>query len=209
VGTSQINSLASSGFTEQHALSSELSEEQHSQQSSKQQRRQPTSTTSRPAIAINRRTVTSRAPPQASQNASGVHTECVNKSTYHLQPSIKCGSSHRRLKQFFSVCWGYSYYFALCFLIGVLCSLPLSMEIIPLICRPPRPVTGIISPLSCFLLWVTSIIRINCLHLPLLLYMIVICCFPVLRLCGMFCLSNVMVRLLLSGADPSLLFDNF
>jgi hypothetical protein len=57
----------------------------HSQQSFKEQRRQPTSTTSRPAIAINSRPVTSRAPPQASHYASGVFTVRVNKSAYHLQ----------------------------------------------------------------------------------------------------------------------------
>jgi hypothetical protein len=45
VGTSEINSLPSSGFTEQHASSNEPSEEQHSQQSYKQQHRQQTSTT--------------------------------------------------------------------------------------------------------------------------------------------------------------------
>jgi hypothetical protein len=61
------------------------------QQSSKQRHRQPTSTTSRPAIAINRRRVTPRAPLQASHNASCVITVRVNKSAYHLQPIINCG----------------------------------------------------------------------------------------------------------------------
>jgi hypothetical protein len=42
---------------------------------------------SRPAIAINSRPITSRAPPQASHNASGVFTVRVNKSAYHLQSS--------------------------------------------------------------------------------------------------------------------------
>jgi hypothetical protein len=54
---------ASLNSTPQRASSSE---EQHSQQSSKQQRRQPTSATSRPATATNRRPVTPRAPHNAS-----------------------------------------------------------------------------------------------------------------------------------------------
>jgi hypothetical protein len=46
MGTSQINSLASSGFTEQHATIERAPvKSKHLQQSSKQQRRQPTSTT--------------------------------------------------------------------------------------------------------------------------------------------------------------------
>jgi hypothetical protein len=47
------------------------SEEQHCPQASKQQRRQPTSTTSRPFTAINRRPVAARAPPQAPHFESG------------------------------------------------------------------------------------------------------------------------------------------
>jgi hypothetical protein len=50
---------------------------------------------SRPVIAINSRPVTSRAPPQASYNASGVFTVCVNKRAYHLQTSINCGYPHK------------------------------------------------------------------------------------------------------------------
>jgi hypothetical protein len=46
---------------------------------------------SRQAIAINSRPVTSRAPRQASHNASCVFTERVNKSAYHLQSSIARG----------------------------------------------------------------------------------------------------------------------
>jgi hypothetical protein len=91
VGTSQINSLALLGFTESTPQRASPSENQHSQQSSKQQRRRPTSTTSRPAIAINRRPVASRTPPQAPHNANCVFTEFVNRSAYHLQPSINCG----------------------------------------------------------------------------------------------------------------------
>jgi hypothetical protein len=45
---------------------------------------------SRPAIAIDRRPVTSRAPLHAPHNASCVYTERANKSAYHLQPSINC-----------------------------------------------------------------------------------------------------------------------
>jgi hypothetical protein len=47
------------------------------------------------AIAINRRPVISRAPPQALHNASCVFTERVNKSAYHLQPNINCGYPHK------------------------------------------------------------------------------------------------------------------
>jgi hypothetical protein len=73
------------------------SEEQHYQQSYKQQRRQPTSTTSRPAIAINSRPVTSGAPPHTTHNASYVITERANKSAYHPQPSINCGDTPHKL----------------------------------------------------------------------------------------------------------------
>jgi hypothetical protein len=48
---------------------------------------------SRPAIAINRRPVTSRAPLPAPHNASCVFTERANKSAYHLQPSTNCGDT--------------------------------------------------------------------------------------------------------------------
>jgi hypothetical protein len=44
-----------------------------------------------PAITINSRPVTSRAPPQASHNASGVFTARINKRAYHLQSSINRG----------------------------------------------------------------------------------------------------------------------
>jgi hypothetical protein len=80
-----------------------LSEQQHSQQSSKQRHRQPTSTTSRPAIAINHRPVTSRAPLQASHNASRVITVIANKSAYHPQKSINCGPSATSLHIFLNI----------------------------------------------------------------------------------------------------------
>jgi hypothetical protein len=44
-----------------------------------------------PAIAMNSRPVTSKAPPQTSHNARGVFTERVNKRAYHMQSSINCG----------------------------------------------------------------------------------------------------------------------
>jgi hypothetical protein len=83
VGTSQINSLASSGFTEQHVPSNEpqwraallavFQAATPSADFNKSPGRPPTS---------------NRAPPQASHNASCVFTVRANKSAYHLQPSI-------------------------------------------------------------------------------------------------------------------------
>jgi hypothetical protein len=53
---------------------------------------------SRPAIAINRRPVTSRATLRAPHNASCVFTERANKSAYHLRQSINCeGIPHTRI----------------------------------------------------------------------------------------------------------------
>jgi hypothetical protein len=91
VGTSQINSLASSDFTEQHTPSSEP--QWRTTFPAVFQAATPSAdfNYSRPAIAINSRPVTSRAPPLALRNASYVFTEHVNKSAYHLQPSINCG----------------------------------------------------------------------------------------------------------------------
>jgi hypothetical protein len=60
VGISQINSLASSGFTEQHVPSSEPQWKATFPAVSKQQHCQPTSITNRPAIATDHRPVTSR-----------------------------------------------------------------------------------------------------------------------------------------------------
>jgi hypothetical protein len=90
VGTSQINSLASSGFTKQHAPSSEP--QWRATFPAVFQAATPSADLNynRPAISINRRPVTSRAPLQAPHNASCVFTERVNKSAYHLQPSINC-----------------------------------------------------------------------------------------------------------------------
>jgi hypothetical protein len=105
VGTSQINSLASSGFTDQHASPSEPQWKASSLPAvSKQQRRQPTSTTSRQAIATDRRPVTSRSSAQAPHNGSRAFRECINKSAYHLQPSINCGyKPHRSTDSKFTV----------------------------------------------------------------------------------------------------------
>jgi hypothetical protein len=75
------HSLASSGLTEQHAPSSEP--QGGATLPAVFQAATPSAdfSYSRPAIAINRRPVTSRAP----HNASCVFTERANKSAYHLQ----------------------------------------------------------------------------------------------------------------------------
>jgi hypothetical protein len=91
VGTSQINSLASSGFNDSTPHRASTSEEQALPAVF------PTATPSsdfnysHPAITIISRPVTARAPPEASHNASGVFTVHVNKRAYHLQSSIICG----------------------------------------------------------------------------------------------------------------------
>jgi hypothetical protein len=87
VGTSQINSLASSGFTEQHAPS--IEPQWRATLPAVFQAATPSADLnySHPAIAINRRPVTPRAP----HNASCVFTERANKNAYHLQPNINCG----------------------------------------------------------------------------------------------------------------------
>jgi hypothetical protein len=96
VETSQINSLASSGFTEQHAPSSELQWKailpavfQAATPSADFNYKSP----GHHAITTNRRPVTSRTLPQASHNISCVFAERANKSAYHLQPSINCGDT--------------------------------------------------------------------------------------------------------------------
>jgi hypothetical protein len=93
VGTSRINSLASSGFTEQHASPSEP--QWRATPPAVFQAATPSAyfNYSRPVITINRQPVTSRAPPQDPHNASCVFTERVNKRAYHLQPSINCGDT--------------------------------------------------------------------------------------------------------------------
>jgi hypothetical protein len=80
VGTSQINSLASSGFTDQHAPSSEP--QWRATFPAVVQAATPSADLnySRPAIAINLRPVTSRAPLQAPHKASCVFPERANKS---------------------------------------------------------------------------------------------------------------------------------
>jgi hypothetical protein len=92
-GTKQINSLASSGFTEQHAASSEPQRRAILPAVFQAAKPSVDFNYSRPAIAINCRPVTSKAPPEAPQNVSCVFTECVNKSAYHLQPNINCGDT--------------------------------------------------------------------------------------------------------------------
>jgi hypothetical protein len=84
------HSLASSGFTEQHASSSGL--QWRATLLAVFQAATPSAefNYSRPAIAINRRPVTSR----VSHNASCVFTERVNKIAYHLQSNINCGNPH-------------------------------------------------------------------------------------------------------------------
>jgi hypothetical protein len=90
VGSSRINSLASSGFTEPNAPSSEP--QWRATLPAVFQAATPSADLnySLPAIAINRRPVTSRALLQAPHNASCVFTERANKSAYHLQPNINC-----------------------------------------------------------------------------------------------------------------------
>jgi hypothetical protein len=90
VGTSQINSLASSGFTEQHSRSSEPQRKATFPAVFQAATPSVDFNYSRLAIAINSRPVTSGAPPQTLHNASGVFTERANKSAYYLQPSINC-----------------------------------------------------------------------------------------------------------------------
>jgi hypothetical protein len=90
VGTRQINSLASSDFTEQHAPSSEPQWRATFPAVFLAATPSADFNYSCPAIAINRRPVTLRAPSQAPHNESCVFTERVNKSAYHLQPSIDC-----------------------------------------------------------------------------------------------------------------------
>jgi hypothetical protein len=88
VGTSRINSLwlhLSSLNSTPHRAS--LGEQQHSQQSSNQQRHQPTSTTSRPAITINQRPVTSRAPLRTMQCRRVL---IVGYNAPHLYLKLKC-----------------------------------------------------------------------------------------------------------------------
>jgi hypothetical protein len=48
---------------------------------------------SRPAIATNRRPVTSRAQLKDPHNARCVFPECDNKSAYHLHTNINCGDN--------------------------------------------------------------------------------------------------------------------
>jgi hypothetical protein len=93
VGTSQINSLASSDFTEPHAPSSKP--QWRAILSAVFQAATPSANLnySRPVIAINRRPVTSRAPLQVLHNASCVFTERANKSAYHLHTNINCGDT--------------------------------------------------------------------------------------------------------------------
>jgi hypothetical protein len=89
VGTSQINSLASSGFTEQHAPSSEL--QWRATLPAVLQAATPSADFNykSPGHRNQPPTITSRAP----HNASCVFTKHVNETAYHLQPNINCGDT--------------------------------------------------------------------------------------------------------------------
>jgi hypothetical protein len=85
---------ASSGFTEQHAPSSEL--QWITTLPAVFQAATPSADFNYccPAIATNRRPVTSSPPLQAPHNASCVFTGRGNKSAYHQQPKINCEEIH-------------------------------------------------------------------------------------------------------------------